>query len=116
MASIASDKGWLLLDFRHRGRRYREYLNLRDTRDGRREAKRIKERVEAEMRSGSFDYLRAFPDGARAPSFAAAQPILGEFAQVWLDERAPHLREQTLMTTSVYFAPTSCHTRSRRCA
>ncbi len=35
MASIRSDKGWLFLGFNHRGERYREYLNLRDTRDGR---------------------------------------------------------------------------------
>jgi hypothetical protein len=39
------------LDFRDRGVRYRAYLNLRDTRDGRREAERIKRRVEAEIRA-----------------------------------------------------------------
>lgn len=96
MASIRSDKGWLLLDFRHRGKRYREYLNLRDTRDDRREAKHIKRHVENELRSGTFDYARAFPDGSRADVHLAAQPTLAEFAGTWLDERAPRLRPQTL--------------------
>lgn len=96
MASIRSDKGWLLLDFRHRGKRYREYLNLRDTRDDRREAEHMKRRVEAELRAGTFDCARLFPNGSRAAVHLAAQPTLGEYATTWLDERAPHLRPQTL--------------------
>jgi integrase len=96
MASIRSDKGWLLLDFRHRGERYREYLNLRDTRDGRREAEHVKRRIEVELRGGTFEYVRAFPNGSRAAVHLAAQPTLGEFARTWLDERAPRLRPQTL--------------------
>src|SRR5262245_36156530 len=96
MASIRPDKGWLLLDFRHRGQRYREYLNLRDPRAGRREAEHIKRRVETDLRGGTFDYAHAFPDGSRAAVHLAAQPTLGEFARKWLDERAPRLRPQTL--------------------
>ena len=84
------------MDFRHRGHRYREYLNLRDTRDGRREAEHIKRRVEGELRGGTFDYARLFPNNSRAASLLAAQPTLGEFAQSWLDERTPRLRPQTL--------------------
>jgi integrase len=96
MAAIRADKGWLFLGFYHRGQRYREYLNLRETRDGWREAKRIKRRIEAELRSGTFEYVRAFPNGARANSLLTSQPTLGEFARAWLEERAPRLRLQTL--------------------
>jgi hypothetical protein len=78
MASVRSDGDWLFLDFRHRGQRYRPYLNLRDTRDGRREAEHIKRRIETELRAGTFDYLRAFPNGASAGFQLAAQPTLGE--------------------------------------
>jgi integrase len=96
MAKVRPDKGWLFLDFRDRGERYREYLNLRDTRDGRRAAENIKRQVEAQLRAGTFDYARLFPNGARAASRLATQPTLGEFTRLWLEERAPHLRPQTL--------------------
>jgi integrase len=74
MASIRSDKGWLFLDFRYRGQRCREFLNLRKGRDGEREAERLKRDIEAEIRIGTFDPVRRFPNGSRAASHFAAQP------------------------------------------
>lgn len=99
MASIRSDDGWLFLDFRYRGERCREYLNLRkESRDARSEANRIKRQIEAEIRAGSFDYARRFPNsvklgrlGLRSPR----NPTLVEFALVWLEEQAPHLAPST---------------------
>lgn len=81
MATVRPDNDWLFLDFRHRGQRHRVYLNLRDTRDGNREAEHIRRRVETELRAGTFDHARLFPNGSRAAFHLAAQPTLGEFAR-----------------------------------
>ena len=69
MASVGQDKGWLRLDFRYRRVRCREYLNLPDTRDARFEANRIKRRLEAEIRAGTFNYADFFPNSPRAERF-----------------------------------------------
>jgi integrase len=69
MASVRSDDGWLFLDFRYRGERCREYLNLQSSRDGRTEANRKKRRLEAEIRAGIFNYSDFFPDSSRAERF-----------------------------------------------
>jgi integrase len=94
MASVGQDKGWLRLDFRYRRVRCREYLNLPDTRDARFEANRIKRRLEAEIRAGTFNYADFFPNSPRAERFGVRPqrgPTLAEFACQWLDEQEPHL-------------------------
>jgi integrase len=94
MASVRNDKGWLFLDFRFRGERCREFLNLRGGRDAQREANRIRRAVEAEIRAGSLDYARRFPQSPmlkRLGLCGPRSPTLGEVAGQWLEERAPHL-------------------------
>lgn len=63
--SVRVDRGHLFLDFRHRGQRYREYLNLEDTPDNRRWAQVRDDLIAAEIRAGSFDYARHFPNSKR---------------------------------------------------
>lgn len=91
MASVRSDDGWMFLDFRYRNERCREYLNLRDSRDGRNEANRVKRRLETEIRAGVFNYAEFFPNSPRAERFGVRprrSPTLTEFAREWLEERS----------------------------
>ena len=61
MARLESDHGRLLITFQHHGRRCREYLGLKDTRDNRRAASVMVREIELEMASGKFDYAAHFP-------------------------------------------------------
>jgi integrase len=88
---VKSNRGWLALSFKHQGERCAEYLGLRDNRDNRREAEKLGREIEAEQRSGAFDYARRFPNSKRLARFGLSSeraPTLGEFALAWLDEKA----------------------------
>jgi integrase len=101
MAWLESNRGRLLIGFRYRGERCREYLDLDDNRDNRRTAARTLKEIEGELASGRFDYAARFPESPRLAHFglipqqlpAASQeekpqtPTLGEFAESWLEER-----------------------------
>src|SRR5258708_7168777 len=100
MASVRSDGGWLFLDFRYQRERCREYLNLRDSRDGRSEANRTKRAIEAEIRTGTFDYARRFPNSAKLArlglhSHGTAALTLAEFARQWMEDWGLHLKPST---------------------
>jgi integrase len=97
IASVRSDKGWLFLDFRFQGFRCREFLNLRDNRDAKIEANRIKRGVEAEVRAGTLDYARRFPNSRHLDHFGVRpqrNPTLVEFAREWVEEQ-PDLAKTT---------------------
>src|SRR5258708_2281452 len=100
MAWLETNRGRLLIGFRYRGERCREYLDLDDNRDNRRIAARTLKEIEGELASGKFDYAARFPESPRLAHFGltpqpvpAAQedqpetPTLGEFAESWLEER-----------------------------
>jgi len=101
MAWLESNRGRLLIGFRYRGERCREYLDLDDNRDNRRTAARTLKEIEGELASGRFDYSARFPESPRIAHFgltpqpipAPSQeekpqtPMLGEFAESWLEER-----------------------------
>jgi hypothetical protein len=56
VAKLESDHGPLLITFQYHGRRCREYLGLKDTREDRRAATVTVREIEQEMASGKFDY------------------------------------------------------------
>ena len=102
MAWLESNRGRLLIGFRYRGERCREYLDLDDNRENRRAAARIIKEIEGELAGGKFDYGTRFPESSRLEHFGLtpqrvpapaqeaqkpATPTLGEFAQSWLEER-----------------------------
>src|SRR5690348_8327798 len=109
MARLESDHGRLLVSFQFNGVRCREYLGLDDNRDNRRAAKRTVNEIECELKSGQFDYAARFPESrglarfgikpqpqepqsALTPFEPAAEeksdvPNLGQFAELWLEER-----------------------------
>src|SRR5216683_2334688 len=102
MAWLESNRGRLLIGFRFRGERCREYFDLDDNRDNRRIAARTLKEIEGELVSGKFDYAARFPESSRLAHFGLVpQPVpptaeenqesqtstLGEFAESWLEER-----------------------------
>jgi integrase len=102
MAWLESNRGRLLIGFRYRGERCREYLDLDDNRDNRRIAARTLKEIEGELASGKLDYAARFPESPRLAHFGlvpqpvlvalqenqkSQAPTLGEFADSWLEER-----------------------------
>lgn len=95
MAHIYSDRGWLVLSFQfaHQGRQFRcrEYLKIRDTREGRRLAEKITRELSAEIASGHFDYAKRFPASRMLAKLGIDptrnDPTLEEFSRAWLKER-----------------------------
>jgi integrase len=95
MAWLESNRGRLLIGFRFRGERCREYLDLDDNRDNRRTAARTLREIEGELASGKFDYAARFPKSTRLAHFGLTPrpipaphqeekhqtPTLGELAQ-----------------------------------
>ena len=107
MAWLESNRGRLLVGFRFRGERCREYVGLDDNRENRRIAARVLKEIEGELAAGRFDYAVRFPRSPRLAHFGLphapvlptpeeetpAVPTLGEFAQEWLEERRTTLTE-----------------------
>ena len=106
------ETGTLYLDFSYRGVRCREQTTLPDTAENRRKVQALLNRIEKEIRQGSFDYAATFPaspraarfeslngaavdPGSRRPSTATDQnktPLFGEFSVTWRAEMAPQWR------------------------
>ena len=109
MAWLESNRGRLLVGFRFRGERCREYLGLDDNRDNRRNAARFLKEIDGELTAGRFDYTARFPRSPRLAHFGLASlelistpgeqkrgaRTLGEFAQAWLEERRTTLTVAT---------------------
>ena len=87
------NRRWLLLAHIPLGGEYvDEYLHLRNTRDNRRIAKKLKSEIEAEIRAGTFEFARRFPSSKNVERFglkAPHDPTIGEYALAWLAEREP---------------------------
>jgi len=68
--------GTLFLDFRHAGKRCREYTALPDTPANRKKLEKILERIELEIKLGTFDYAKFFPGSKQAAKFSPAIPTV----------------------------------------
>jgi len=99
MASVRTKRGFLYLDFRHRGIRCRVALKLPDTATNKAEARRLARIVEGEQAAGTFDYCARFPDGPQAKLFAPVTadtpPLFADYAREWLRSRAGRLEAGT---------------------
>jgi integrase len=107
----------LYLDFTYQGVRCREQTALKDTADNRKKVTILLNRIQKEIRQGSFDYGATFPGSPRASRFgngatndkasatsnqvapatadsAARAPLFGEFSITWRAEMAPQWRRQ----------------------
>ena len=78
MASVRDYSGKLFCDFRYKGKRCREYTALEDTKSNRQKLTKLLEKIESEIKDGTFDYIKYFPTSKIAKSFA--QPFEPENA------------------------------------
>lgn len=117
------ETGTLYLDFFYRGVRCREQTTLLDTAENRRKVQALLNRIEKEIRQGSFDYAATFPASPRAarfespngavvdpvsrrPSTATDQnntPLFREFSVTWRAEMAPQWRRLHRSSVDVIF-------------
>ena len=59
---VHKPNGMLFFDFRYRGMRCREYTALPDSPANRKKMEKVLERIEAEMKAGTFEYEKYFPN------------------------------------------------------
>lgn len=97
MASIRVRKetGFLFIDFRFRNRRCREYTELTDTQVNRRRLHKVLDRISAELKVGTFDYVRYFPNSPMVTLFSAIdetiapeespKEVFSSYAKNWFD-------------------------------
>lgn len=74
------ETGKLFLDFRYHGKRCRELTALDDTKQNRKRLRKVAEKIEAEIRLGTFDYAATFPHSKRAHRFPRPQEVQGRAA------------------------------------
>ena len=109
--NIRKETGNLVLDFRFRNYRCREHTALEDSPANRKKLQKILDRIELEIKLGSFEYARFFPGSKLAARFggaalaptpapaapiaaaisalpAAARPSFSQFAETWQQESA----------------------------
>ncbi len=108
MGSIRARKtkhgpGFLVIDFRYQGVRCREQTLLEDTPANRKRLQKLLDRIEREIRLGTFQYTKYFPHSPRAkkfvpqPSFShTGTPLFRDFAQTWLSENAVQWKRTVL--------------------
>lgn len=111
---VRPETGTLQLDFQFMGVRCREQTSLIDSPSNRAILEGRLSMIESEIKAGTFDYGRHFPDSLRArrfgssvptPAATAAPPALpsapelaetfGQFAKTWLAEMEPTWRVAT---------------------
>lgn len=117
MPSIRVHKpnGCLFFDFRLAGERCREYTLLPDSPANRKKLAKVLAQIEAEIREGTFEYARYFPNSKAAQRQAAvstavpaptpvpvivqmparsatATPLFAQFANQWVEERSVEWR------------------------
>jgi integrase len=95
MASFHSKDGYLYVDFRWRGLRFREATRLRDSVENRAQIRRTVRQIDGEIAARTFDYLLWFPQGRRAALFAAPEsatpPLYRDYVKKWLDDKQARL-------------------------
>lgn len=93
---VRKDTKVLFFDFRYCGERCREYTLLPDTMTNRRNMEKVLARVESEIKLGTFEYARFFPNS----------PMIGKFAQK--QSHGGMISETSIMGTApIVMAPTT---------
>lgn len=93
-----SETGNLFFDFRYQGMRCRENTVLKDTKTNRSKMQRLMDRIDAEIKLGTFVYSHYFPNSPNAAKFeektnqqrydqfSDQTPLFEEFAETWYAE------------------------------
>lgn len=69
-----TEAGYLYFDFRYRGIRCKEYTELKDTPENRKLMNDALNTIESEIRLGTFEYAKYFPNSKNAPKFVSEAP------------------------------------------
>jgi len=90
---VRPDTGKLFLDFRYRGKRYRQQTALGDNPENRKKLERLAARIEREMQLGTFNPDTHFPraekqSGQQTPVAVLATPSQGQTADWMILEHA----------------------------
>ena len=109
-------RGTLFLDFRHQGRRCREYTALPDSAVNRQRLQKTLLRIEQQIKEGTFDYAATFPASANlmapaqltssaaavaptvAPGARHHTPLFRVFIEQWIIEHSVEWRRSHLRT------------------
>ena len=112
---VRQDTGWLFIDFRYRGVRCREQTALPDSASNRKKVQRLLDKIEEEIRDGTFNYRQFFPASKNALKFDQAPPevplvpmaqavssvgenikkptpLFKDFAETWFSEKSVEWR------------------------
>lgn len=86
------------IDFRYKGRRFRERLPLEPTPANLKKAAKFKASIELAIFNGTFDYAVTFPHSKHAKSFgfSSGQVSLENYLEHWLEQKEPVLKASTL--------------------
>lgn len=88
----------LFFDFRHKGQRCREYTQLAVSPTNKRKMQKVMDRIDAEIKLGTFIYAHYFPSSpnvakfdeqvnqSRYDSFSDQTPLFEDFSEIWLSE------------------------------
>ena len=102
MGTINAIKTKLFIDFRIKGKRFREYTKLVDTPANRKRLEKLLKVIEAEIMLDQFDYGKYFPNSTRVAQFQELQqrkqtashhfnsadaPTLLAFSKIWFSEK-----------------------------
>lgn len=79
--------GYLYFDFFHNGRRFKEYTELKNTPENLKVMNTAVEKIESEIRLGTFDYSKYFPGSKNAVKITENKGdkgvIFGDYARKW---------------------------------
>jgi integrase len=123
---VRKDNDLLFMDFYYRGLRCREQTALPDTTENRRRVQALMNRIEKEIRQGSFDYATTFPNSTKLAAFAALAvvaspsvvtvrslpiatqgvpptPTFSEFSVIWRAEMTPQWRRLHRLSVDAIF-------------
>lgn len=80
--------GYLYFDFYYKGVRCREHTQLKKTRENEKLMQDALGKIESEIRLGTFDYSKYFPNSFNAKKFEAERPktsgaLFAEYAETW---------------------------------
>jgi len=96
MGKLNERGGKLYFDFRFRGLRCREYTRFKATPSNKARARKLLERIDAEITLGTFDYAAYFPNSPKVAFFESTEkrvqaaqsqcPLFSDFVEVWFQE------------------------------
>ena len=91
----ASEKS-IQIEFQFNGASCRERIKLPPTPINLKHVTRLKEKIEYEITSGTFDYAATFPHSKYMTKIQApADMLVGDWLDKWLDDREPHIKSST---------------------